>query len=62
VIEFSALFTEIRVVCSSDRSELATSVTSALERKNVRMTRSSYVLRFAGVSAATRIVRSSMTL
>ncbi len=41
VIEFSALLTEMRVVCRSARRALATSVTSAFERKNVRMTRSS---------------------
>ena len=41
VTEFSALLIEMRVVCSSARRALATSVTSALERKNVRMTRSS---------------------
>ena len=56
VIEFSALLTEMRVVWRSARSALATSVTSPFERKNVRMTRSSYVLRFCGVSAAIRIV------
>jgi hypothetical protein len=41
VIEFSALLIEIRVVWRRARSAFETSVTSPLERKNVRMTRSS---------------------
>ena len=45
-----------------DRTMAETSFTSPFDRKNVRMTRSSYSLRFCCVSCAMRIVFSSMTL